>query len=417
MKARMLIFFLVIFVFCINKQQGLAEDFDWPRWRGPNGDGISMETEWDPKALKEGPKILWKTKVGMGHSNIAIKGKYIYTMGYKGREKGDHVYCLNIDTGEEIWRYLYTGKMGTYGTQTTPTIDGKFLYTLSADGQIFCFKLKNGKLLWKKDLVNDLKSLESNYGFATSPVVEGDLVILNAKTSGIALNKKTGDKIWEGEVNTDTEGNYFATPVIYDHDDKRYVLIFSGSGLFSIDVETGGMVWFYEWTQAGAPNVADPVVFDKKVFLSHSEANACCVLLDISGNEPSVLWENENLRNHVSTSVYFDGYLYGIDGDYFSNIKKCSLRCIDSKSGAIMWKEEMRGASLVAADGKLIILEDDGTLHIAEATPSSYQEISSCDVLDGEKNIRNFWTYPVLYKGKIYCRNLGGDLICIDVSK
>ena len=417
MKSRTLIFILSIWLFGTCLTYGIADDFEWPRWRGPNGDGISMETDWDPEALAGGPKILWKTNVGMGFSNIAIKGKYIYTMGHNNREKEDSVYCLNVDSGEEIWRYSYTSKMGSSGAQTTPTIDGKFLYTLSVDGQIFCFKSKNGKVRWKKDLVNDLKSLESEYGFATSPVVEGDLVILNAKTSGIALNKKTGDKIWEGEVNTDTIARYFATPVIYDHDEQRYVLLFSDSGLFSMDIETGGLLWFYEWTQIGAPNVADPVVFDNKVFLSHSEANAQCVLLDIKGNVPSLLWQNENMRNHVSTSIFIDGYLYGVDGNYFSNIKDCSIRCIDSENGGVMWEKEMRGASLIAADGKLIILEDDGTLHIAEATPSAYQEISSCDVLEGEKKIRRFWTPPVLYKGKIYCRNLAGDLVCIDVSK
>jgi outer membrane protein assembly factor BamB len=307
MKSRILGCVFAILGFGICTQYSIAEDFDWPRWRGPNGDGISMETDWDPEALKDSPRILWKIKVGMGHSNMAIKGKYIYTLGYKGRNREDAVYCLNTNTGEEIWRYTYASEMCNLGTQTTPTIDGKLLYTLSADGQVHCFNSRNGKLRWKKDLVNDLKSLESEYGFGTSPVVVGDLVILNAKTSGIALNKKTGDKIWEGEVNTDTEGAYFATPVIYEHDDRQCVLFFSDSGLFSMDVETGKLSWFYEWTQPGAPNVADPLVFDNKVFLSHSEIHARCVLLDISGKEPTVLWENENLRNHVSTSIYIDG--------------------------------------------------------------------------------------------------------------
>ena len=158
-------------------------------------------------------------------------------------------------------------------------------------------------------------------------------------------------------------------------------------------------------------------MFDNKVFISSSETDARCALIDIKGNEPSVLWENENLSNHISTSIYIDGYLYGIDGDYHKNIKDCSLRCIDFKTGDIMWEKKMRGASLMAADGKLIILEGDGTLRIAEATPSSYQEISSCDVFDSEQKFRQFWTPPVLCNGKIYCRNHTGDLVCIDVSK
>jgi outer membrane protein assembly factor BamB len=343
-----------------------------------------------------------------GYSNVTIKDNRIYTMGRRS------VYCLNAKTGKEIWRYTF--ELSTQ-VQSTPTIDGKYVYALNNRGILLCLKAKNGKLRWKKDLVNDLKSPESKYGFATSPVVEGNLLILNAKTSGIALNKATGDKVWEGEVNTDKVGGYFATPVLYDYDGKRYVLLFSDSGLFSMDVQTGKKEWFHDWYKPVSPNVVDPVVFDNKVFISSSEANAQGVLLDIEGNKPKVLWQNENMSNHISTSIYIDGYLYGIIGNYYISTNDCSFRCIDVTTGEIMWEKEMRGASLIAADGKLIILEVDGTLHVAEATPSSYREISSGDVLNGEKKLRKFWTHPVLYMGKIYCRNNYGDLVCIDVSK
>ncbi len=163
--------------------------------------------------------------------------------------------------------------------------------------------------------------------------------------------------------------------------------------------------------------VVDPVVFDNKVFISSSETNAQGVLLDIKGNKPRVLWQNENMSNHISTSVYIDGYLYGIVGDYFPSTRDCTFRCIDVKTGEVMWEQEMRGASLMAADGKLIILEDDGILHIAEATPSSYKEISSRIIHENEEMPPKYWTPPVLYRGKIYCRNYYGDLVCIDVSK
>ena len=92
--------------------------------------------------------------------------------------------------------------------------------------------------------------------------------------------------VWEGEVDTYKTGMYFSTPVIYDYDDKRCVLIFSDSGLFSMDVKSGRLLWFYEWTKSGSPNVVDPIVFDNKVFISTSESNARCALIDIKGNEP-----------------------------------------------------------------------------------------------------------------------------------
>jgi outer membrane protein assembly factor BamB len=263
--------------------------------------------------------------------------------------------------------------------------------------------------------VKDLKSPAAVYGYAASPVVEGNLIILNAKTSGIALNKESGDLVWEGEVHTDRTGDYFATPVIYDHEDKRNALIFSNFGLFSMDVDTGKLFWYYEWKKGGSPNVVDPLVFDNKVFISSSETNVQGVLLDISGDEPNVVWQNENMSNHISTSVYIDGYLYGIHGDYHKDIKKCSLRCVDAETGDIMWKKDMTGASLISADNKLIILEVNGTLHITEATPAAYREISSCTL--PTERFHRWWTPPVLCTGRIYCRNSHGNLVCIDVSK
>jgi outer membrane protein assembly factor BamB len=261
----------------------------------------------------------------------------------------------------------------------------------------------------------DYKTEEIPYGYSGSPVIEGDLIILNVNTAGIALDKETGDLVWASSIHTDRicPDGYHATPVFYDYEGKRCALFFSGNGLYAAEVETGKQVWYFEFITHGE-QAADPIPFKQKVFLSVGYTLARCVLLEITGNEPQVVWENENMRNKFSSSLYIDGYLYGSDGDQG---KVAPIRCIDVKTGDVMWEKEMKMASLIAADGKLIILEEDGTLHIAEATPSSYQEISSGDVLEGEKKIRRFYTPPVLCNGKIYCRNYAGDLICIDVSK
>jgi outer membrane protein assembly factor BamB len=410
MKIRTFLFILVIGFIVICAAISIADDFDWPRWRGPNGDGISMETNWDPEALAGGPKILWNVDVGVGHSNVAIKDGFLYTMGRVGRE--NVIFCLDTDNGEEIWRHSLEEKY--HESQSTPTIDGKYIYAITYEGIIVCLKAKNGKLQWKKDLVNDFESPPSRFGFATSPVIEGDLVILNAKTC-IALNKKTGEKVWITEMHEEAMyQDYYATPVIYTHEGRKCALIFSGRGLFSVGVMTGEKMWYYEWKIPGYPNAVDPVVFNNKVFIaSAGDTSNESVCLEIIDNEPNVLWKNSNMGASWTTGLLINGYLYGSDG--WSGY--IPLRCLDFNSGSIMWEEEMRVASLISADGNLIILEEDGTLHIVEATSSSYQEISSCDVLDGEEKFRKFWTPPVLCNGKIYCRNYDGDLVCIDVSK
>jgi outer membrane protein assembly factor BamB len=355
MKARMLVCVIVIFVFGISTQCVIADDFDWPRWRGPNGDGISMETDWNPNALTGEPKILWKVDLGWGHSNVAIKNNRLYTIGMKG------VYCLNPETGEEIWlRPLEDSYRETY---TTPTIEGKYLYTLSSEGVLYCLKSKNGKVRWETDLISEYDVVIPQNGFGGSPIIEGDLVILNLNLSGIALDKNTGKKVWISEKyhpsNVCPQGKNmasYATPVIFDWEGKRCALMYHCTGLYSVDVQTGEQLWYFEFMALGA-KAADPIFFENKVFISTGYIFARCVLIEITGNKPKEVWENENMRNEFSSCVFIDGYLYGSDGD---NSTRAPFRCIDAKTGDVLWEKKMKMASLTAADEKLIILEEDG---------------------------------------------------------
>jgi len=436
MKSRILVCVLVIVVLGICTQYGIADEFDWPRWRGPNGDGISMEADWDPEALHRGPKILWKVNVGMGHSNVVIKGKYLYTMGHEGlisdKVSEDTVYCLKVKNGKTAWQYSYScisGKWGM-GTQVTPVIDGSYVYTLSIQGDFFCFNAKKGMVQWKNNIVEDYDVQIPLYEFAGSPVIEGDLIILTANTSGIALNKNTGEMVWVSEKPPEnlrlpySTGPHYATPVLYEYEGKRCAVITSYVGVHSVEVETGKLLWSYKWEPFRAVQAADPLIFNNKVFITQYFKHNGSVLLDIGGGEPKVLWKNLNMHSEFSSPLMIDGYIYGVRGG--PERRLYSYLCLDVETGEVMWEEDLRTrekqvrpnqVSLMAADGKLIILEDDGTLRIAEASPSSYKEISSGNVFGDERKSRSFWTHPVLCNSKIYCRNRAGDLVCVDVSK
>jgi hypothetical protein len=119
------------------------------------------------------------------------------------------------------------------------------------------------------------------------------------------------------------------------------------------------------------------VFFEGKTFISVCGKATRGALLDIAGNEPVELWESENMRNVFSAGVYLGGYLYGSDGGFEQHFGvPPSLRCIDVETGDVVWDEQMDMASLISADGKLIVLEENGMLHVAEATPKFYVEIS-----------------------------------------
>jgi outer membrane protein assembly factor BamB len=343
--------FLLVFGICTSSLY--ADEFDWPRWRGPNGDGISMETDWDPEALAGGPNILWKVDVGIGHSNVALEDNRLYTFGKRT------VFCFNAETGKEIWQYSFERFCMAY---PTPTIDDKYIYVLNTEGTLVCLKAKNGKLRWKRDLVEEYTTEKIPYGYAGSPIIEGDLIILNVNTAGIALDKKTGDLIWASNIHTtnrNTNG-YHATPVLYDHEGKRCALLLSGTGVYSVEIETGKQLWYFEFITPGA-QAADPVLFEHKVFISSGGGYPMDrgALFEITGNEPKEVWENKNMINEFSACVYVDGYLYGSDGNHGT---LAPFRCIDAKTGDVLWEKKMKMASLTAADEKLIILEEDGVM-------------------------------------------------------
>ena len=129
-----------MFVTCVVN--GIADDFDWPRRRGPNGDGISQETDWNPEALVGNPKILWKVDVGAGRSNIAIKNNHLYTMGIGKKRKENAVYCFNANNGEAIWQYTFETMKNLQWPQSTPSIDGKYVYAISKEAVLLCLKAK-----------------------------------------------------------------------------------------------------------------------------------------------------------------------------------------------------------------------------------------------------------------------------------
>jgi outer membrane protein assembly factor BamB len=324
---------------------------------------------------------------------------------------------VSAKNGKIIWQYAFKTSQSLEVPNSTPSVDGKFIYALGVEGVLYCIKAKNGKLRWKKDLIGEYDTEVISYGYSGSPVIDGELIILNVNTAGIALHKKTGDLVWASPIHTGyNKFGYHSTPVVYMLDGKKYALLTSVAGLYSVDVMTGEQQWFYELFHHNNVNTAYLVVYDNMVFVSAAWSVNKGVLLEITENEPGVIWQNVNMRNAISTCVYLDGYLYGYDG-HIETAELQPLRCIDTKTGEVLWEKNMKKASLIASDGKLIILDDEGMLIIAEATPSSYREISRCDVLDGEQKWRELYTLPVLCNGKIYCRNGSGDLVCIDVSK
>jgi outer membrane protein assembly factor BamB len=379
---------------------------DWPRWRGPSANGISVETGWNPDALVKGPEKLWEMNVGVGHSSFAIRGKYLYTMG--NINSSDIVYCLDAESGEEYWRFTYKCDPGNYaGPRATPTLDGNFLYVLSRKGHLHCLDASTGKVIWKKQIEDDFGAESPTWGFASSPYIVDEMLVLNACKNGLVLNKKTGQKIWASDPGV----SGYASPSIITFQGIKYGLFFGTNKIYGIELESGKEQWSYPWETELDVNATDPLVIKNQIFIT-SGYKTGCALLDISSNTPKMVWKNKNMNSQFGGGIYYNGFIYGSDGQVGK--RRSKITCIDVTTGEKIWSEKIGFNSLILADKKLIILNEKGKLIIADASNKGYKELSTAQVLP--KDIR-CWTAPVLANGKIYCRNTTGDIVCVNVTK
>jgi outer membrane protein assembly factor BamB len=375
---------------------------DWPRWRGPDGTGISEESKWDVKAVNT-PKIAWTKALGPGHSAATVADGKLYTMGNK--EDKDIVYCLDAKTGKEIWTFEYAQPAGNYaGPRATPVVDNDRLYTFSRNGDLYCIDTKKGKELWHANL-SEHGAQNIRWGLSSSPLIVNNMVIVNVCEHGVAFDKKTGAKIWASP----SAKTGYASPVLHELDGKQILLMFGLKHVYGVAPDTGKELWSYEWITKYNINASDPIPFKDKVFIG-SGYNRGCTLLDIGSGVATKSWESSNLRTHLASAVLIKGYLYAIDGNTGGGV----LRCVEIKTGTEKWSNEEGYENLMAADGKLITIDKAGDLSVVEATPAGFKELARGNVLG--KEAKN-WTAPVLANGMIYCRNAAGTMVCVDVRK
>ena len=188
---------------CIIAATPILRGDDWPMFRGPNRDGISAEKGWT-STWPAAPKTLWKASVGEGFSSITVKSGRIFTMG--NADGNDTVWCLDAESGKQVWKHTYRApRMGSVkpdypGPRATPTIDGNVVYTISRDGQAFCLDAATGQVKWAVNLMKDHGVGLPSWGFSSSPLVLGRMLIFNANAGGVAIDKEIGRASWRVRV-------------------------------------------------------------------------------------------------------------------------------------------------------------------------------------------------------------------------
>jgi outer membrane protein assembly factor BamB len=386
---------------------------DWPQFLGPTRNGVSAETNLNLAWSKEGPRILWKTKVGEGWSGPVMASNRVVIFHRVG--DNEVVDCLNATNGMTLWRAEYPS---TYrddfgfesGPRATPAIDGHRLFTFGANGILNAWNLTNGANLWRIDTRKQFSSEKGFFGIACSPLVEGDAVILNIGGAGagvVAFDKATGKVLWKA---TSEEASY-SSPTAATINGQRRVFVFARKSLLALAPGDGQLLWEFPWAPRidASVSAATPLVIGDHVFISASYG-AGAALLRVAGPKPEVVWSGDDiLSSHYSPVVQHRGFLYGFDG---RQEQRCRLRCVELQTGKVRWSEERFGAgSLLMIGDKLLILTERGELLVAPALPDKFMPSVRAQILGSD--IR---AHPALAHGLFYARDKGA-LVCIDLRR
>ncbi len=387
---------------------------DWLNWRGPEFSGKSsmtgLKTDWSNGLTK-----LWEVdylcsgKESLTWAAPVIKGNHLLIPGRTPSH--DQLFCLDAASGELFWKTEIACEPGdSWGTgaRATPTIVDSLVYSFGRSGILACWMLEDGKLVWKKDVMED-GGKTPEWGHTSPPLILGNKVIVQGGGEArlIAYDRFTGDVIWK---TPGLEAGYAAT-IPTELDGEVILLNFHGTGLAAVRYDDGKQLWSAPWETSYFVNCNTPIVRNDSVFIT-SGYNMGGELLKISLSGYQVIWENKVIASHLSDQILLGDYLYG----YTKNAgNRGPFACVDFASGEEIWStKDIGGGSIVWVDDHLIALGVKGDLYLIK--PNEKEFILQGTLEDAIPEVsKSAWTPPVVSNGRLYLRYLH-KLVCYDIS-
>ena len=393
---------------------GALEAGDWPQILGPNRNGVAVNEKIVDSFAAQGPPVLWEAKAGEGFAGVAVADDVAVVFHRQGN--AEIAAGLDATTGLVLWTKdfpaTYSGGINSdHGPRCVPLIHKGAVYLFGAAGDLHALDLKSGKVRWSRAAGREYQPPESFFGVGSTPIVEGDKLLANVggrKQSGIvAFNLADGKTAWQA---TDEHASY-SSPTAVTLDGVRHVIFVTRLSALSIDPDKGAVRWKFRFGAPGPTvNAATPQVIDGNLFLSASYGIGA-VCRKIGKTSAEEIWENnDTMSSQFSTSVPHEGFLYGVDGRQDGGSGR--LRCFDPKTGSVLWtKDRFPIANLIVADGKLVIVTDDGELVLASASPKSYRELGRARLADSTTR-----ALPALANGLLYIRDTA-SVKCVDLRR
>ena len=389
---------------------------EWPQWRGANRDDISQEQNLLQDWPEGGPPRVWMFEnAGVGYAGPAIVADRLYTMG--ARDGKEQLLVLDANTGKELDVIeigdVLENNWGD-GPRGTPTVDGKFVYALGAQGNLVCIEAATGELQWKTTM-QELGGAVPTWGFTESPLVYEDLVVCTpgGENGAIAaLDKKTGKIVWQtADVTT---GAHYSSLVVREGKDGPELVQLLADQIVGLNPKNGAVLWSSPFAGKVAV-IPTPVIKDNMVYVTAGYGVGCKLVEIGDDGEAKDVYDNKVMKNHHGGVILLGDHVYGHSDDV-------GWVCQELKTGDRVWRdrEAFKKGSIAYADDRFYCLsEDEGEVVLIEPSTEGWKEHGRFKLdpqTDQRKPAGKIWTHPVISNGKLYLRDQN-LIYCYDISE
>lgn len=383
-------------------------DANWPGFRGPDRDGgvrgVKITTDW----LRSKPVELWRRLIGPGWSSFAVRGDLFYTQEQRGDD--EVVACYSLATGQPVWRHTDAARFwesnAGAGPRATPTLSKDRVYTFGATGIVNALNAADGTVVWSHNAATDTGAKIPMWGFASSPLVVDDAIIVAASGRLVAYDLASGKLRW---IVQSGSGSY-SSPQLFKISSVKQVLLLNGAGAISVEPATGTQLWKYAWNGDGI--VQPALTVDGELLIGSGSGmggevgvRRVAVAHGPGGWTTDERWTSLGLKPYFNDFVVHKGHAFGFDGSL--------LACIDLADGKRKWKGGRYGHGqlvLLPEQDLLLVLSEQGELALAAATPDQFKELARFPAIAGKT-----WNHPVLAGDVLLARN-GEEMVAFRLA-
>ena len=419
---------LVCFVTLFSIVSASADD--WPQWRGLNRDGKWHENGVIENFNASHVKILWRVPVGSGYSGPTVADGRVYvTDRITKPNQIERVHCFDAQTGREIWSFSYACAYRDVGYSAGPrasvSVHDGLAYALGTMGHLNCLDAANGELRWKRNLRAEYNIEMPIWGIASSPLIQGNLLIAQIGgrpgASIVAFDRKTGEEKWRA---LDDRASY-SSPIVIQQAGKMVLVCWTGDNVVGLDPQSGEVYWVYPFPPVEMVlAVATPVWDENRLFVTGFFDGA--LMLDLESHLPAVdaIWQcrgtNEQntrgLHSTISTPIFLGDYIYGVDS-------YGELRCLDANTGDRIWEDhsavpKARWSTIhfVRNQDKVWMFNERGELLITRLSPDGLKIISRAKLIEPTRDQLNqrggvCWAHPAFAYQHVFARS-DSELVC-----